>query len=66
MQEREEKTKQSSLSNMKTNESMKKNSIGPCDFTKSYCERNKKKREEKVLPLFLELSHNTTQKHSTP
>jgi hypothetical protein len=63
--EREEKTKKSSLCNMKTNENMRKNMIGPCDFTKSYCARNKKKREKKVLPLFLELSHNTTQSHST-
>jgi hypothetical protein len=34
---------------MKTNENMRKNMIGPCDFTKSYCVRNKKKREEKVF-----------------
>jgi hypothetical protein len=50
---------------MKANESMRKNPIGPCDSTKPYCVRNKKKREEKVLPLLLELSHNTTQAHST-
>jgi hypothetical protein len=47
VQEREEKTKQSSLSNMKTNESMRKNPIGPCDSTKSYCVRNKKEERKK-------------------
>jgi hypothetical protein len=47
VQEREEKTKPSSLSNMKTNESMRKNPIGPCDFTKTcLCETQKEERRK--------------------